>query len=1514
MNGVNAFTSTRSITGTNFGADIVLVDGSAMLKETASRTLLYYTGSGFTRTVRNSSGTGSMQFNFKRTVPVSISSTGTFSVSIATSGETFPYGTVSDLSDADRRDIIVTIDSDANIAGSGTVSNTGLYTVTGSLTAFNRLNVGDKVKFSGNSKAYIISAIDSATSMNVTQVLPQMSGNTYFKAYLNGDVIDLTSKSFDDGSERSVSTTSTQLTFDLNETFGGSGVTGEVTYQAVRTGGESATKTLNDNRYVIINCATAGTTGPFNLGFSDIYQIRNIIKKTGSAPTSLTDGTDVTAFFTLDNGQRDNMYDHGTITPKGITLGATDRLLVRLDYFTPGTFSGGKGFFSIDSYPINDSTTSNTTIRTENVPIYISPQNGLRYDLRNFIDFRPVKTATAADATTIAGATTNPSVSGDFSYETNGLRLIAPSTQYSHSYSYYEARRDLVVVDKDKNFTIISSNPAQSPITPPTPENTMALATIFVAPYPSLAPNYAQRINRKDLACVVRKVANVRYTMRDIGVLKRRIENLEYYASLSLLEKAALDLKVLDENGIDRFKNGIFADTFADHLLGDRRNADYRIVVDPVEKTIRPMYTMGSFYYDYLSAESSGVVKTGDLITLPYTQNAFITQPKVSTYRNVEYTSYRFVGNMYLSPELDVWVDTYYAPDEQISIGPDGNNLPQGVTTTWNAWQTTITGYHIAASVATDGDRYAEQNLTLEQFNNLSQYLLPGLDDGNRGTFITSPNSPADQVVTETTTETRTGTEKYVSGYTESKELVGSKLLDVGLIPYIRPQTIFVAIQGMKANTELYTFFDGEDMTDYVSQIYLDVPNEPPYEWNPIVLGDLDTPQPIAVRRPVDPVLRYKTEGSALVTDSAGAAYFALRLPQLKRFRVGTKEVKVTDSPTNSTTDASTSATAYFMSQGLVQQKQNTILTTRTAIMSERTVTETKKTSKVIGYIDRPSCTAYSFIPKAPEGEEGIFLTSVDLYFAKKHPTLGVWVEVREMDNAGGITRNQVPLSEVWYSADQINTSDDASVPTNFKFQSPIFLYNNVQYAFVIHTVGLNPDTYLWISRLGETDIKTGTKINSRPLTGTYYTTNNNLNWDIVPDIDLLITFYRAKFTTGTTGQAVIGNRPQDSLILGNVSSAFTNYGEVIQGRSRITLTSNTAVVNVGDYIRGLSSNANTNVISNTSGIIVLANNRYLLNEGVSIGGRATANIATITTAGGVLSTYVVRDGQTKLEVTSSNGNFIVGDTIRGVTSNSTATVDAIANMRYSLVDFEPGYINFSKTGIRFEMRSTSNTGVLGSYTRINDASNYLFDDERALLSRSYEVSALSGQNSNKVRISMTTASDYMSPVLDMSRTHSVYVDNLVNANTTGESANSSGGGLLNKYISQIVTLAEGQDAEDLSVILTAYRPPTTDVKVYVKILQGEDGDLFSNQRWIEMEKVDDSAYSSQSNRNDFKEFYFKFPASIMTGPNGEVQYTNSKGITLTGFKYYQIKIGLTATNSAIVPRVGDLRAIALQL
>ena len=57
--------------------------------------------------------------------------------------------------------------------------------------------------------------------------------------------------------------------------------------------------------------------------------------------------------------------------------------------------------------------------------------------------------------------------------------------------------------------------------------------------------------------------------MRDIGKLEKRIENVEYYTQLSLLEQSAQSLQIQDAEGFDRFKNGFVVDNFNGHSIGN---------------------------------------------------------------------------------------------------------------------------------------------------------------------------------------------------------------------------------------------------------------------------------------------------------------------------------------------------------------------------------------------------------------------------------------------------------------------------------------------------------------------------------------------------------------------------------------------------------------------------------------------------------------------------------------------------------------------------------------------------------------------------------------------------------------------------------------------------------------------------------------------------------------------------------------------------------------------------------
>ena len=144
------------------------------------------------------------------------------------------------------------------------------------------------------------------------------------------------------------------------------------------------------------------------------------------------------------------------------------------------------------------------------------------------------------------------------------------------------------------------------------------------------------------------------------------------------------------------------------------------------------------------------------------------------------------------------------------------------------------------------------------------------------------------------------------------------------------------------------------------------------------------------------------------------------------------------------------------------------------------------------------------------------------------------------------------------------------------------------------------------------------------------------------------------------------------------------------------------------------------------------------------------------------------------------------------------------------------------------------------------------------------------------------------------------------------------------RYITKKVVLADGQEAEDLKVILTAYKPGGTNVDVYARVQNAEDTDSFGDKHYTLLTQTTSAtALSSTVNTDDFLEFEYGFPSSNasllgafkFSGNNSVVRYYNSSNAHFDTFKSFSLKIVLrSATGSHVVPRVKDLRAIALQI
>ena len=129
------------------------------------------------------------------------------------------------------------------------------------------------------------------------------------------------------------------------------------------------------------------------------------------------------------------------------------------------------------------------------------------------------------------------------------------------------------------------------------------------------------------------------------------------------------------------------------------------------------------------------------------------------------------------------------------------------------------------------------------------------------------------------------------------------------------------------------------------------------------------------------------------------------------------------------------------------------------------------------------------------------------------------------------------------------------------------------------------------------------------------------------------------------------------------------------------------------------------------------------------------------------------------------------------------------------------------------------------------------------------------------------------------------------------------GGNINAKYVSRRVTLNDGFDASDLKVIISAFKPLGTGINVYYKVKSDEDPESFDDKSYVLMNQETANTLLSTS-EEDIKEFTFKTA-------NDSISYT-SGGATHDRFKTFAIKIVMTSNNAVTVPKLRDMRAIAL--
>jgi hypothetical protein len=673
----------------------------------------------------------------------------------------------------------------------------------------------------------------------------------------------------------------------------------DVTITAVveRDPATHVSKTLNTDKFIEHDLSAYGTTGPFSLGVPDAFKLKSVHRKQATfTDTSTTGAEDVTNQFELITNQNDNFYGTSKIRLKNsatITLTSSDFLLVKFDYFT----RTDGGYFSVDSYPIDDSLFSDTdsNIRSEELPVYINSL-GERIQLRDVVDFRPYVTTTAAPVSSggdppiisAAPADTSNTISG------SALDSIPPDRIFNADMQFNLPRKDLLIINRNGVPSIIQGISSLNPITPRhNDDDGLLLATIEIPAYPSMSPFYATSLGKSPDGAKLKQNRQVRFTMKDIGTLKQRIENVEYYTSLNLLEKSLTDLEISDVNGVNRFKNGFFVDPLRGHSYADVTNPDHTAAIDKVANEITPAERNLDVPLDLSS--SSLTKQQGDFLLIDYDEVLMIDQPFASVATELSALNFQYNGVLTLDPPSDYFHDPKIAPDRNVVLDSGLGDALQSVA---------------------DG---------FKQLGRGTELVSSGISTSQSGQTVT---------VTQTNTYQEKIIDTNITTGISSAQSLGDFIIDTSLIPYMRSIEVKFKAVGMKPSAKLAAYFDGFSVTQDCQQT--------------------DTNYAILGTQPFDPNpgLKVAASDDDIATGyKRGEVYGIFTIPA-QRFHTGSLVFVLTDNSVASTKQNTTYASARFSSQGLSTTTQETSISTVTADLDidifNRTFTSTSSSSYTV--------------------------------------------------------------------------------------------------------------------------------------------------------------------------------------------------------------------------------------------------------------------------------------------------------------------------------------------------------------------------------------------------------------------------------------------------------------------------------------------------------------------------------------------------------------------------------------